>query len=329
MGLLFRFASQSGQEPSSLEGPQQILGVYTTDPYATVHLNVQVFWKGRASGAILVPDDDVDISVSGPLVTSATRVMITSSLPEPADFQASLFPFRKLAVIPGETGLTVESPGYIQEVSVRDVTSVIGAPIGVLVGLFNLPGAVAESHGSYFAHLPTVGSGENEFGPSFPQFLTETDPAGVENLIEDPQPKDGATLVGASTQDPWLYTSSGHPENLYWQPEVLDSSETLTGAEPLFTNTNVNVQPSNGVLEGTDYTWQETGNIDPMITSIEDGAAASQNAWTFRSGIAFGIAAGAGIGFIQEKENPIFTGIARLYRSFRRMLRKRPRPEAA
>lgn len=47
VGLLFRSASQSGQEPSSLEGTQQILGAYTTDPNATMHLNVEVFGRRK------------------------------------------------------------------------------------------------------------------------------------------------------------------------------------------------------------------------------------------------------------------------------------------
>lgn len=333
MGLLFRFESQSGQEPSSLEGTQQILGAYTTDPNATMHLNAEVFWQAQ-NASYPLPFEQFFLSISGPGIKPSTMVMVRSSLPAVINgpnnqiiYDSS---FRKLAVYPGGNGIPADrNPTYILEEPAEFLMSKsMSDPRGAYIGTFELPGVVAESHGSYFAHLPTIGLGEGGYQP-FPSFLSEINVATAgENLIEYPQLKSPGAFTGRLSLDPAAYRSFGPPSNLYWAPETLDTSETLIAAAPLFTNTNVSVQPSNGALVGFDYTWQEIGGIDPRINSTEESAAASQDAWTFRSGIAFGIAVGTGVAFFQEDENPILKRTSRLYLSFWRRLRKRPRPEA-
>ena len=71
----------------------------------------------------------------------------------------------------------------------------MGDPKGTYIGTFELPGVVAESHGSYFAHLSTVGFGEGGYQP-FPSFLSEIDVTVRENLIEYPQLKNPGAFTG-------------------------------------------------------------------------------------------------------------------------------------
>jgi hypothetical protein len=52
-------------------------------------------------------------------------------------------------------------------------------------------------------------------------------------------------------------------------------------------------------------------------------AAASHSEWDFRSGIAFGVAAGTGVAFAQEENNPLLRALGSFF-SFR-WLRKRPK----
>jgi len=295
-----------------------------------MHLNAEVFWQAQRPSYPL-PFEQVYLSISGPGVKPSTWVMVRSSIPaiiiNRPDNQIINDPrFKKLTVYPGGSGIPVDqNPEYVLEEEYGILmANRRGDPRGAYIGTFELPGAVAESHGSYFAHLPTIGFGEGGYQP-FPSFLSAIDATDTVNLIEYPQPKSPGPFTRRSSLDPTAYRSSfGTPSDLYWAPEAFDMSETLIDAAPLFTNTNVNVQPSNGVLAGVNYTWQETSGIDPRINSTEESAVASQDVWTFRSGIAFGIAVGTGVAFIQEDENPILNRTARLWR--RR--RKRPRPEA-
>jgi hypothetical protein len=319
---------------ASLEGTQQILAAYTTDPNATIHLSVEVIWNAQNT-VVPVPFDQVYLNVSGPGIKPSTMVMVRSSLPAVSlvkvngRFTVVHDPsFVAMAIRSGGAVKADQNSGYIFEQPESLISdTATGDPRGAYIGSFELPGAVAESHGSYFAHLPVVGADEEGGFQYFPSFLSETDLArSGENVIEYPQLKNTPLVAGRESLDPGAYRSYGPPLNLYWQPAVLDTSETLDNAEPLFTNTNVNVQPGDGVLEDANYTWQGTGGIDPMINSTEDTAAASQDGWTFRSGIVFGIAAGTGVAFFQEDENPILRRVAKLYRSSRQKFRKRPHP---
>lgn len=294
MGQLFRFASQSGQEPPSLEGPQQLLSVYTTDPNATAHLSVDVIWQAQnANTSLLVPYDGVFLSISGPGLKPSTMVLVRSSLPA-VTLKKNIYgqyvivddpTFKKTRIVPPLPGFLIDqNSDYVLERPVGGLMSNSpGGPGGTGIGVFELPGAVAESYGSYFAHLPTVGFAENsgyQYSPSFLSVLNTITPSEAsvcgchasEDLIENPQLNSTAPVTGRESLNPAAYRSFGIARNLYWQPAVLNTSETLTGAESLFTNTNVNVQPGNGVLEDFNYTWQGTGGIDPMINATEDSA---------------------------------------------------------
>jgi hypothetical protein len=49
---------------------------------------------------------------------------------------------------------------------------------------------------------------------------------------------------------------------------------------------------------------------------VNQDAAASHDQWDFRSGIAFGVAAGTGVAFVQEEKNPLLNLIRKASMSF-------------
>lgn len=136
-------------------------------------------------------------------------------------------------------------------------------------------------------------------------------PTQSEKLIEGPQPKnsDNIPSVGYASSAPSEYQAppGQHLQQVYWQPASLTTTEIPVDVKSeLETSTVNNIEPPNGQLEGDNYVWQGTSSLEPTMNITDQNAAASHSDWSFRSGIVFGIAAGTGIAFVQEPDNPLF-----------------------
>jgi hypothetical protein len=88
----------------------------------------------------------------------------------------------------------------------------------------------------------------------------------------------------------------------------LTTTEILEDAASEFNNSIVNsIEPSGGHFQNNNYIWQGNGSLEPTVYLTKEDAAASHSDWDFRSGIAFGVAAGTGVAFVQEENNPLLT----------------------
>jgi hypothetical protein len=214
------------------------------------------------------------------------------------------------------------------EIPLDNIQHFLVGPYGYPVATFELPQVTQESNGSFFAHLPLMGINA---GPSYniPYFFSESDSFGQsENMIEYPRLKSATDYPprGYATSDPSKYQAPPGRQLItaYWQPSSLTTTEILENVRSELENATVNsIVPSDGHLQDINYVWQEIGSLEPTMNLANQDAAASHGEWDFRSGIAFGIAAGTGVAFVQEENNPLPGALGR-FLSFR-WLRKRPK----
>jgi hypothetical protein len=95
------------------------------------------------------------------------------------------------------------------------------------------------------------------------------------------------------------------PRELYYDPQNLMTTESIDGLRTDLENSVVNSDlPGNGTLEGDDYVWQGTGWLEGYLSATELSASESKAKWDFASGLVFGLAAAAGIAFLQEPALP-------------------------
>jgi hypothetical protein len=323
LGLIFKHKAANGAESPTLETvTPQVIGVFSTDPNATIRITAQVFWRYAGSPNGDSPFEAVYVSARVSKPSSSSAILITSSRPAiknksvatpDQNYRNALFyegakPFRIL-----------DSNEYVDEIPLKLIQQFsVDAQRGFLVGFFTLPQITQESNGSFFAHLPAIGV---SVSPSyvFPFFISESDSFGQsEKLIEGPQLKNISDypVRGYASSAPSKYQAppGQHLRKSYWRPASLTVTEILENVQSEFNNAIVNnIVPSDGHLMNSSYVWQANGILEPTMNLTNQDATASHSAWDFRSGIAFGVAAGTGVAFIQEENNPLLSMIGRFF----------------
>ncbi len=214
----------------------------------------------------------------------------------------------------------LDSHEYVIAIPLDVIQHFLVGPYGFPVATFELPQVTQESNGSFFAHLPLMGINA---GASYnaPYFFSVSDSFGQsENMIEYPRLKNvqDYPLRGYATSDPSKYQAPPGQQlaTAYWQPSSLTTTEILEDVRSELENATVNsIVPSDGHLQDFSYVWQENGSLEPTINLTNQDTAASHSEWDFLSGIAFGVAAGTGVAFVQEENNPLVGALGPGFRS--------------
>ena len=331
LSVVLWLSAAVGKEDASLEAETpQLLGVFSTDPNTVVHLTADVFWH-NVSGFAKVPFEEVYVSATeaGPknssalLVTSTLQPSIVTGPPgnirliPDTSYQSALFysgtpPFSSLG-----------SPQYVTKLPLQQIERYArSTPYGFPIGLFELPEITQESHGSFFAHLPEMGIYTPTNGAfSLPFLISEgSSSTGQEQLIEGPVPKNPTTpAIDYIRLSPSQYQAppGQRLQTIYWQPTSLTTTEILEDIKSEVANATVNSIVPDGSLQGNNYVWQGQGFLEPTMSLTNQDAAASHSTWTFFSGIAFGVAGGTLVAYIQEEHHPVLMLIVRRLRRFR------------
>jgi hypothetical protein len=332
LGLAFRHAAATGKEDPRLENHSpQIIGVYSTDPHVTVHLTAEIFWRTLSRTPEREPDEFVSVSVSGSKAKKSSAILVTSnvrpgSTERSPDGKLMFRPdtrYSKAVMINGTSPFKVfDNSEYIAEIPFSDIERNSHAGQSFIVGEFELPQITQQSHGSFFVHLPVIGFNYG-FHSTLPKLINET-PSYFQHqkLLIDPQLKDtrNPPLTGYASSDPSEYLAPSDQSKLYetyWQPVSLTTKETLVGVQAELQNSTVNnIEPPDGHLQDNNYVWEGKGYLEPTMNVVNQDAAASHGQWDFRSGIAFGVAAGTGVAFVQEENNPLLNLVGRFSRWF-------------
>ena len=341
LGLAFRQAAAVGKENPSLQASTpQVIGVFSTDPNATIRLTTEVYWH-NVTESLRSPFATVFVSAIAPKPKNSSAILITSSL-RPVIMvlgphnQHQLWPdrnYKSAAFYSGLKPFQVLDPSeYVYELPLSSIERLPKVnQYGAEVGIFELPQITQASHGSFFVHLPGIGFGASGSFYPLPYFISEsTTWSQPEKLIEGPQLKNFSNIplpgYASSAPSEYLAPPGQHLEQVFWQPASLTTTEILKDVKSELENATVNsIVPSNGYLQGYDYVWQGAGFLEPTISITDLGAAASQSDWAFRSGIAFGVAAGTGIAFVQEENNPLLRLLGSALRSLWLRVRGRKR----
>lgn len=320
LGIAFRQAAAPGKEDPALEtDTPQVIGIFSTDPNTTIHITADVFWHDVSGGELRVPFEQLYASVVVRNPGKLPTILVTSSL-KPAfgeDFRQAMF-------YDGDNPSRVlDSQEYVMAIPLDAMQHDPLGPYGFPVATFELPQVTQESNGSFFAHLPLMGINA---GVSYtvPYFFSVRNSFGLsEGMLEYPRLKNAQDYPqhGYATSDPSKYRSSPGQQltTAYWQPSSLTSTEILENVQSELENAAVNsIVPSDGHIQDAGYVWQENGSLEPTMNLTNQDTAASHSELDFRSGIAFGVAAGTGVAFVQEENNPLLGMLGR-FLSFRRL----------
>jgi PPE-repeat protein len=99
-------------------------------------------------------------------------------------------------------------------------------------------------------------------------------------------------------------TAYGVPDALFWSPEITSTVEVAGLGQVVHDDQIDSVVPA-GTVQQDGYSWQSNGSLAPYLTATDPSAVAEESTWDFRSGIAFGIAVGAGVALVQELPDAI------------------------
>jgi GntR family transcriptional regulator len=325
-GFAFWLASAVGRENASLEADTpQLLGVFSTYPNTIIHVTAEVFWHD-AIGPGRLPYEAVYVSATAPraprsatiLITSSVQPGITVGLPDHTHFIPN--PLYESAVFYSdiEPFSILDSHEYVAAVPLSYITQtsrIEQSQYGSSVGFFELPQVTQESHGSFFAHLPDIGIDTGSFDPLPYLFGERSTSSQREQLVEDPELKDlrnyPYTGYASSASSEYQAPPGQRLQTAYWQPASLTTTEILEDAKPELENAGANSIVPDGSLQGDNYVWQGGGFLEPTMNLTNEDAAASHSTWSFFSGIAFGVAAGTLVAFIQEEDNPLLSLLTR------------------
>lgn len=338
LGYVFWKASAIGKEAPNISRTRQLITVCSTDPKATIHLTTEVFWRNLNGFHPRLPYEIVYVSATVPNAKNSPAIFIASSLRPVAlmrDADGKLEvksdqSYRRAVFYNGIDKYRALRPiEYVSELSLADITkNGRGERFGFPVATVELPQITQESRGSFFAHLPLIGiiAGSSYKLP----FLISEDRSSSddEKLIEFPRLKNGRYPsypdYGSRTASDYRAPRGQHLEKVYWQPESLTTTVILHNVKSEFQNATVNsVVPSNGHFAGFDYVWQGREFLEPTMSLTNQDAAASHDDWVFRSGIAFGVAAGTGVAFVQEENNLVLNWLGRFFSSLWLTIRKK------
>jgi len=81
--------------------------------------------------------------------------------------------------------------------------------------------------------------------------------------------------------------------------------EQISGLGPELQNDQIESVVPTGTILQDGYSWQSNGSLTPDLSAVDPTAVAAASTWDFRSGIAFGLAVGAGVAFLQELPDAI------------------------
>ena len=114
-----------------------------------------------------------------------------------------------------------------------------------------------------------------------------------------------AAVAASSTANYIGAAPATSARELYYDPQNLMTTESIDGLRTDLENSVVNSDlPGNGTLEGDAFVWQGTGWLEGYLSATELSASQTQANRDFYSGLAFGLAAAAGVAFLQEPALP-------------------------
>jgi hypothetical protein len=295
-GFWFKHLAAPGQESAALLAAPQRVGVYANQQGVMVDLTAGIAWQASQPA---VARETLYAAVAGPGVTRATTLLLTSTIAPAAGSQ----PYRRTTFYVGGD-LQRTQPEWVLTVSVAKLESSRGQ-YGSPVGTFTLPGIVQLSGGSTFAHLPALAPNVSPF-PSLAIEMTESSSStgSIQDVVDAPVLR-SLGLAVSSTANYIGAAPATSPRELYYDPQNLMTTESIDGLRTDLENSVVNSDlPGNGTLEGDDYVWQGTGWLEGYLSATELSASESQANCNFASGLVFGLAAAAGIAFLQDPALP-------------------------
>jgi hypothetical protein len=348
LGHIFGKLATPGHETSGLEfKAAQAIGIWSTDPNARFHVYMSVA-PGRKRmlsrdgkvHVVHIPATEqlfVDMAAKE---TLSTTILITSNIQANSTFGP---PFHRADILNDQPPYQVQDHSqYMLMTTVADLEkSFLRTGDGFFVAAFTLPQISQYSNGSFFAHLPIIGTAldQNAIYPVLPVYISQNNKSlgrGVQGLIEFPLPKSlkdrkesqHSRCPPGRLRACNYNTPSGTPHHLFWAPAVLSTAESLDRVRPLFADAEIiSTQPADGSLRGGKYVWTGSSLLEPTLNLAHEASLDSEHSWDFRSGIAYGVAAAAGVAFIQEvpKSYPFSSPIILLER-LRRKRRKARQP---
>jgi hypothetical protein len=295
-GFWFKQLAVPGQESAALLAAPQRVGVYANQQGVMVDLTAGITWQASRPA---VAGETLYAAVAGPGVTPATTLLFTSTIAPTPGSQ----PYRRTTFYVGGD-LQRTQPEWVLTISVAKLESSRGQ-YGSAVGTFTLPEIVQLSGGSTFAHLPALAPNVSPF-PSMAIEMAESSSStgSIQDVVDAPVLR-SLGLAASSTANYIGAAPATSARELYYDPQNLMTTESIDGLRTDLENSVVNSDlPGNGTLEGDDYVWQGTGWLEGYLSATELSAGESQANWDFSSGLVFGLAAAAGIAFLQEPVLP-------------------------
>jgi len=258
-------------------------------------------------------DAVLDLAANAPQTVRSGTIVVISTIPAESGQDEEQIPLDK--------NEPYTSTVYASQFSLRTPTPFAGSawPPGLLSVSYHLSGAVLQTKDRLFVQMPGVEMNilPNTIGPSGPE---DTIPA----LLSEKDPKTGQVIGFTdedlnpvnflSVSDPSDYqTAYGVPDVLFWSPAIT-STEEILGLEQELQNDQIDSAVPTGTAVQGGYSWQGSGSMAPYLTATNPDAVAEESTWDFRSGIAFGVAVGAGVAFVQELPDVIHPTRLRLKR---------------
>jgi hypothetical protein len=316
IGFQFRaLSTPAAENPTLRDRYSQLVGVYTTDPYAKVQVTAEITWKATSASETLL------IALSGPGLKPTTGVVITSSLPQGQEIAGH--PYRTTIFRNRYHPESMDGPlAYTSTFTLQQLAA-LREPLnpGSVVGIFNLPRVTQITKGTFFAHLPVLGYNESLPLPN-PYLMSEKGTpinSSMDDFVLLPQEKRPDYSTINEDASAYIDYPGSYDHVLYWEPGTLSATEILYDVKNQISGDQVESDsPVDGHLQDYNYIWTSAGSLEPILTATNISSLGAQDRWNFYSGVVFGIAAAAGIAVVQELPRDI--PLARLPR---RLTRKR------
>lgn len=300
-GLRYRSYSNSG-DISFIPPPQSVyFDAYVSNPRITISINLRV---ASASSNDSRSPAVLTLKARAPQAVRSATIILISTIP---DDQHTA----KLVLInnhdsANDTGFA--HAVYVSQFSLPHSGAFLVSPPGVQAygykESYHLPGTVSSTKDRVFVQMPEI----DEHSLSAPQLLSEKN-RHTSQLI-------GFTDFAYPTVNPNKFRSGdpadlgtfyGVPGRFFWSPDITAKEDIYRLREDLRT-VQVNSAVPTGTMQQHGYTWQSNGPMDPSLSTIDPNAVALESNWDFSAGIAFGIAVGAAVAFIQSLPDEIRRG---------------------
>jgi hypothetical protein len=306
LGSKYRAYSSSGDINFIPPPPSVFFDVYASDPSITIAADLQV--TATPVGELGTPAN-LTLTVSAPSTVRSATVVLLSTIPDDKH-QA------KLMLVGNQdfTGQSAAHPSYVSQFSYTKTKrktnignscpiSVFGSTyscLEVLHQTYYLPNTVFYTKDRIFLQMPEIG--ERSSNSSDSMLASVKDPhtgrligftTSSYPLLPPPGFKGGGVEVDLSS------TLKGVASMAFYSPKITTTEDIHRLREDLRRVQIDSVTPA-GIIQQNGYTWQSSGPLAPSLSTIDPNAVARESTWDFRSGIAFGIAVGAALAFIQE-----------------------------